>query len=480
MHTRSKQNPEIFVHSPALKSFDSVFIGTVQERRAFHRFRVRTVTAFAGGSEGDFWTDLVLRAATSESVIAEAVVALSTLHEVYEECGGTYDKASITSPSYQEAAVLYGRAIGHLYQRIDTISGETANLAVIASILFACFEVLRRDNMAAVMHYQNGMRQLMKQMHDREQGLIDQSPAMRKPRPVVAHRPRDDLDKMLRVFARYDVQACTFSKPKAEALAIDLATLPAHDIGLMEVRRYLDNLLIAVYQLVKSDLSLFRYWQTDDVSLAWLEKRDEALSTFKEWLEVLEQSIPSDVITLRNHGVVASKSILGLILQVKIAIIMLETCIDSGPEETYDQFMPIFEEMISRVESMTSILALQEAEPLGRESVPFSMELGVVHPLFFIAWKCRDRTLRRRAIKQLKKCGKEGVWEGPVMAVMAERIMAIEEEGLETTAHISERQRIHDVRKAVEYDQRVIKVEMRLAQDNTWQNWTVMREAIPF
>lgn len=478
--TKLQAGPGISISSLASQSssLSQSFEGTVQERRAFHRFKYRTVPAFAGGSETEFWTGLVLRAASSEPVIREAVIALGSLHEDYETREGKYDQGVVLSASYKDTALLYGRAIRKLYQRIDTISGETANLAVIASIIFACFEVLRRNNMAAVVHYQNGMRQLMKQMKDRKH--LDAPMSSGEDATIVRSTPQDDLDRMLRVFARYDVQACTFSKPKVEALDVKLSAVPPNEVGLTEVRHYLDNLLIAVYQLVRSDLSMFRYWKSNEVSPAWLEKRDEALSTFQGWLDVLERSIPSDAVTLRNHGITASKSILGLILQVKIAMIMLKTCIDCGPEITFDQFTPQFEEMISRVEDMTKTLGVEAGVPLDRETVPFSMELGVIHPLFFIAWKCRDWTLRRRAIAELKKCGKEGVWEGPIMAVVAERIAQIEEQGLEPGTLVPEASRIHDLRKGVEYDERVVRVEIRLAQDSTWKNWTVLREAIPF
>lgn len=422
----------------------------------------------------------MLQTAVSEPVIRQAVIALSTLHEDYESRKGIYDQDTFTSSSYKEAGLLYGRSIKNLYLRIDPEKGDTANLAIIASIIFACFEVLRRNNMAALVHYQNGMRALMKQMNDRDQRELEQSSLPVEDSTILRTRPQDDLDRMLRVFARYDIQACTYYKPRAETLNIHLSKVPPNEVGMTEVRRYLDNLLIAVYQLVKSDLSMFRYWNRADISVAWLEKRDEALETFQGWIDVLEQSIPSDAVTLRNHGILASKSILGLILQIKVAMIMLRTCIDCGPEKTYDQFRPDFEEIVNRVENLTRMLKLEEGQPLDRETVPFSMELGVLHPLFFVAWKCRDRELRRRARTQLRKCGKEGAWEGPVMALVAERIAEIEEEGWPEDTEIPEGARIHDVRKTIVYDERVVMVEFQLAQDSTWKRWKSIRERIPF
>lgn len=477
----SERTPEVFV-GPSTLVLNKAFEGSVQERRAFYRFKHRTVPAFAGGSEIEFWTVLVPQAATSESVIRDAVIALGTLHEDYENYSGRYDQSVISSKSYQDTTLLYGKAIRRLYSRIDKSPGETVNLAVIASILFACFEVLRRNNMAAVVHYQAGMRQLMKQMNERSRPCLEDASDESETDDitVVRQTPQDDLDRMLRVFARYDVQACTFSKPKAEVLNVKLPAVPPNDVGLTEVRRYLDNLLIAVYQLVKSDLSMYRYWKAEDVTQSWHTRREEALHTFQGWLDVLEDSIPSDAVTLRNHGIIASKSILGLILQVKIAMIMLRTAIDCGPESTFDQYTGDFEEIVKRVEHLTSTLSLGDALPLDRESVPFSMELGIIHPLFFIAWKCRDWSLRRRAIAQLRKCGKEGVWEGPIMAVVADRICQIEERGLKYGDMVPEAARIHDMRKGVQYDERVVSAEIKLAQDTTWKNWTILREAIPF
>lgn len=423
---------------------------------------------------------MVLQTAVSEPVIRDAVIALSTLHEDYENRGGTYNQGVFISTPYKEAALLYGKAIKDLYRRIDTGKGETSSLAVIASILFACFEILRRNNMAAILHYQNGMRALMKQMNDRDRPSIEDGSMPSDGSTILRSRPQDDLDRMLRVFARYDVQACTYYKQRAEVITVDLSAVPPNEVGLTEVRQYLDNLLIAVYQAVKSDLSMFRYWSRAEVPHTWIEKRDQALETFQGWLDVLEKSIPSDAVTLRNHGILASKSILGLILQIKVAMIMLRTCIDCGPETTFDQFGPDFEEIVSRVENLTGTLGLKEGKPLGRETVPFSMELGVLHPLFFVATKCRDGQLRRRAISQLRKCGKEGAWEGPIMAVVAEKVAEIEEAGSSKRVNIVESARIHDIRKTVVYDERVVMVEFKLAQDSTWKSWRTTRQRIPF
>lgn len=333
--------------------------------------------------------------------------------------------------------------------------------------------------MTAIVHYRAGMRELMRQMSLRQnQARIASVADEDRPNQTLVRKiPQDELDVMLRVFARYDVQACTFAKPRAEPLTTEVPVTPPLSINLKEVRHHLDNLLITAYQLIKSDNGMYRYWNVADVPMDWQSHIREALQTFQGWHDKLEEFFEASELNLQPAE---AKGLLGLRLQVKVAIIMLKTSTNSGPESTFDQFRDEFEGMILAVERVTQSLALIDAGPLEKESTPFTMELGIVYPLFFIASKCRESRLRRRAIAQLRKAGKEGVWEGPIMAVVAKRMMQVEERGLISGQRVPERNRIHKVQKLVDYDGRQVRVEMTLAQDESWKRWEVIREAIPF
>lgn len=465
-------------------SISKPFQGSTQERRTFHRFQYCTVPAFAGGSESGFWTQLVLKVGHEESVVRNAIIALGTLHEDYQDRRGKFSPQIIDDVSFRHALKLYGQALRDLNQRLNQPSRDNAKLAIISSILFACFEVLRRNNMAAVIHYQQGMRELIRQMNlpeDNETALTTYSPNQGSGSQATFREvPKDELDDLLRVFARYDIQACTFSKDKAERLVTNVNRVPRvlpTDLTLAQVRIHLDNLLVAVYQLVKSDLSMYRYWQTELVPPEWRTQRQEALQTFDTWTAALENFFETQAPRMRHSEI---KSLLGLRLQIKVAVMMLRVCIDSGPESTFDAYMDEFEDMVSKVEQMTSALGMPEAGPLDLESTPFTMELGVIHPLFFAACKCRDWDIRRRAIAQLKRVGKEGVWEGPIMAVLAQRIMELEEEGLAHGQFVPEAHRFHEIKKNVDYEGRRMYLEGTRALDATWKNFSVHRELVPF
>ena len=58
----------------------------------------------------------------------------------------------------------------------------------------------------------------------------------------------------------------------------------------------------------------------------------------------------------------------------------------------------------------------------------FSMDQGIVAPLFVIATKCRLPALRRQAIELLKSCGRrEGMWDSELTARIAHWVMTLEE-----------------------------------------------------
>jgi hypothetical protein len=61
----------------------------------------------------------------------------------------------------------------------------------------------------------------------------------------------------------------------------------------------------------------------------------------------------------------------------------------------------------------------------------FALDLGIVPPLFVVATKCRDRRLRREAIRLLMSSPRrEGMWDSILCGKVGAWIMEVEEEGL--------------------------------------------------
>ena len=92
----------------------------------------------------------------------------------------------------------------------------------------------------------------------------------------------------------------------------------------------------------------------------------------------------------------------------------------SGNEMDYDRYTEDFEHILRRARKM-----------LPTQQNFFSFEEGMIPLLGLVACRCRHPKVRREAIALLaSRKGKEGLWEGPKVALLASTIMAIEEEGI--------------------------------------------------
>ncbi|KKY25905.1 putative transcription factor cys6 [Phaeomoniella chlamydospora] len=474
-------------------TISSSFQGTPEERRIFRRFQIYTIPVISGVSETEFWAKLVLKVGQQERIVRNAILALGTLHEDYQLNGGTPEREHI-------AGMRYVMALSELQERLKAGGRDVAKIAIISSILFSVFEVFRRDGMAAVRHYYSGMKALIAQMPPRGDSdssapastIAAASSSPTSIRPFFRAIPQDDVDVMLRVFSRYDVQACTFVKLKPERINITLPDTPPTSLTLSEIKNYLDSLLIAVYQHIRSDLAMYRYFNVSQVPSNLVLRRDQALVTFEAWLEAIEGFFASN--PNLHLTPVETKALLGLRLQIRIAMIELRTCIASPAESNFDAFEFEFEDIVNKCEQLVDSLQLPERQPLSNldgdnpysangPSFFFTMELGINHPLFFVALKCRNWQIRRRAIICLKRGGREGIWEGPIMAIVAQRIVELEETGVDPFATVPEENRFHLVSKDVDYQGRKVNVEATRARDGEgegWKVWVKHREAIPF
>jgi hypothetical protein len=116
----------------------------------------------------------------------------------------------------------------------------------------------------------------------------------------------------------------------------------------------------------------------------------------------------------------------------------------SPNEMVYDTFDDTF---LSTVRLSGQLLRERLNSPW---SDTFSMELGIVQPLYITAVKCRVHHIRAEAIKLLGSVPQpEGIWNGGVMAKIAEQVRIIEEGDLDFELlgfeRLPEFRRIHSV-----------------------------------
>lgn len=121
-------------------------------------------------------------------------------------------------------------------------------------------------------------------------------------------------------------------------------------------------------------------------------------------------------------------------------------------ESAYDQFMPEFRSIVDKVtqllyleshrhsssrspsssSSASSSSASPDPQPEEKKEplIHFAFDIGIVPPLYLVIVKCRDRKLRRQALKLMEDHPRrEGVWDSVATVALSKWVIHLEEDG---------------------------------------------------
>lgn len=99
----------------------------------------------------------------------------------------------------------------------------------------------------------------------------------------------------------------------------------------------------------------------------------------------------------------------------------------AGDETVWDEHLPEFEKILRHA---AQLVDHHGPEDVNNSQLVFTLDTEIIAALYFVAAKCRHGAVRRKAIALLKKEQRqEGVWNSLLTAKVAERLVAIEEEG---------------------------------------------------
>lgn len=103
---------------------------------------------------------------------------------------------------------------------------------------------------------------------------------------------------------------------------------------------------------------------------------------------------------------------------------------DESDQMLWDNLGPLYQQILSLA---ATVLEMENIEPSTTPATQsFSLETGIVGPLYDVARQSRDPKIRRQAISLLRASSRQdGFWDRMLAADVAERVVQIEEEGLE-------------------------------------------------
>ncbi|KAL2811423.1 hypothetical protein BJX63DRAFT_444105 [Aspergillus granulosus] len=418
------------------------------ERRCFNLFQSRTIPMFVSLFESDLWR-VVLQMSQEDPSVCHAVVALSALHQETLICRPSRSPKSLHL-HWDFAGKQYGRALGLLARRLESNDPYMRYTAL----------CLRDNYSGALVHLQNGVNVLTNEKGQTARAFIISGAI----HPSGSHSSNFDV-ALARTFAHLDVQSAHFD-PASCAInfypgngnLVDLDYCHASFDTLNGAKETLDPLLNNVFHIWRVTQPVLRNQHEErDISYYNLLAEQHRMRTY------LSQHITAFNQFLARYSPNTSKEARSLdVIRLHHIILYLniETCL-SLSEMVFDNYLPEWAEATNLADR---IIKSSIAE-FGSGLPNLVIDTGVTLPLSWIALKCRDFTLRQRAIDLLRLWPhSEGLHNTAVLMNLGQEVFAIERKGIDpVTLIIPETSRVRTVNMEIDKDRRKAKLVYSLS-----------------
>ena len=418
-----------------------------------------------------------------------ALVAFGTL---YEGCcrKDVFDTPNLADePCFQSALKQYNTAIARLHARLSGNSPGSAGAALLSCIILGSFELLQGNGNAALLHLESGLRILRSALDGTSGGCSQWK------EDVIQASEFDDV--IIPLFARLDLQASSYVSQRPTQLQMHSRGSRVFSSS-EQARDDLTSILSTIYHFLATEAQLYKYCHDADIPPDVEEERRRLIVNLDQWRKTFDVLLSN-----ASVGLTYAKLVGAIILKIqhRAAAILLAVCL-SAAEESYDDLESSFLEIIllcgtvtgqsthstppststysssCSANSTSSSSSCSNLSRSPRTPPVFAIEMGIIHPLYLTAQKCRTPWIRRRAIELLAGTGREGVWDGPFRARVAQRIIELEEVGPVTGGKIPEHARIHQT--CIKTDRATGRrwLHVTWAKDADFQEWVEAKEPL--
>ncbi|PYH97136.1 hypothetical protein BO71DRAFT_481419 [Aspergillus ellipticus CBS 707.79] len=395
---------------------------TRQERWYLDFFRRSTAFQCSGYFDDDFWLRLVHQVTEAEPAVRHAAIALSALHWNFERNSSGQGSTDNRLPLQQCVKAI--SSLRHQLTGSGLPSRSNMEITLVTCVLFVSFMFLQGDTHLACTHLRGGLKLL------REWKTTD--PTGYSTTGAV----------LMKVFARLQLQWSTFADEVFIEQDDDHSSIPYMDINDLSMDDRIDsldkagNLLVSLGRLVLSPSpagsSSPGYCTVLDT------KRMAILNKLQHWTTELDTSI-----THRGNTLLIRDQTILTVLKLWSETIYIMAATENrlgGSETRFDAFHLNF----GRAVALAQMLLISGT---AESNMPaFSIGMGIIAPLFFCAFKCRDWYIRREALLLLRSCQRqEGLWTTPGAVLVLERLIEIESKGLLPGDLVPESSRIDSI-----------------------------------
>lgn len=331
--------------------------------------------------------------AITEPSVRHAVIAIGAVHQNFVLRHENQSKEH--DPSTEAFAFRqHTKAISHLHQLMSTQT-QQLDITLIACILFICFDCLLGNHTSAIIHLKAGLKIL-------EDIKLQNARGATFARTTSAHEWEREFSPLLLALG---VQAASYVNPKLREdrsalwAALNRAGIPTHPTtftSLDEARHALDTLAA---EIMADRSSTTDRITEDKIPNSKGPEGQRHVAALQRWEEALERSLPE----IAKRDTLVSKTQLGAsMLKTHGTFLSIVIGIPEPADDKFDKLLGLCE----------TIIDARTGCACGASQLNFSIDLGLIGPLFFAALRAPQKSVQQRAYDMLLQTpGREGMWD---------------------------------------------------------------------
>ncbi|KXJ94958.1 hypothetical protein Micbo1qcDRAFT_200418 [Microdochium bolleyi] len=380
------------------------------ETRSLHYFCVHA-PILVGGLDPYFWTNLSLQFSSSVPAVRHSLIAISSL---FEQLGGTGPCTPSSLRHNTFALTHYNAAI---YELKHTMRDQDQAVVLVVCILFICIEFMQTNAKAAIRHCRHGL--LLLRSLGKVQSWVK--------------------DSICPNFHRLSLVPLMFDGlhvSDVPMLPFDDAVLVRGFWSVTEARTSLDVVLSRILRLIHEAADHHQSLTASEQeirSASLVAKQEAVMQTMGRWhksYEAFDMDVgqhPQTTIFKKyrmSHKDMHRALTLTLELRFELCKVLAATALRDD-DDCFDEHDGSLRNMAAMAEAMLSSVSAESREIQATQPYHFLFETGQPLPMFFVAVKCRDFGVRRRALTCLQwlSVQREGLWHTASAVAVAKKVV---------------------------------------------------------
>ncbi|KAH7357052.1 hypothetical protein BKA65DRAFT_496114 [Rhexocercosporidium sp. MPI-PUGE-AT-0058] len=394
---------------PTIEKPPSLFRGTSQDQRAFDFFCCVTSPILSCYFDKNFWSYFLLQMSQYESTVWHSVLALGTLHEQ-----GAIDDEDLRLLHHRNGLSHYNKAIAQLTKSTEPES-QSAESVLVSCIIFVCIEIVLGNIKEARNHLQAGVRIIRSLDTPGSLPTFYQSNGKLLKANVVP------------IFDHFNNQSFIYgqnSTPAAKRVHDTFEDIPETFLDYRQARDYHTRLLATAHDFAVK--SLHAPDRNSEERAHLLEEKQNLQRRIQGWSDAAEELLRSTRVSNYDRG-----RLTHIKLSHKCASMWVFSALNTD-EMSFDAYVHDYDALVKLSRVNLNKCSVYMETPCLAGSKTNSHILQSVSPLFVVATKCRNPTIRRHALTLLRRHPpSQGFRDSKLVIRAVERVIELEEVGLE-------------------------------------------------